>query len=375
MRVLFTSTPGFGHLFPMVPLAWAFRCAGHQVLVAAPTQIAKAVRSAGLEHSTVGGTQAPLQLRLEEAHPAGDRNFSVEPWVELAERAVAGTIDVVREWRPHLVISDFADFAGPIAATLAGVPKVSHHWGLHVSDELLGSLLRGQTLRRLHALYERVGLQPQDVAPNVTIDLCPPSLVRFDNHGWLRMRHIPYCGAGIRSPWLWAPRSRPRVCVSMGSVPTEAGVHGLRDVARGLADFPGEVILTGAGSRDSELGELPDNVRRGGWLTHDQVMPGCDAVIHHGGSGTVLNSALFGLPQLILPQMFDQFENAERMLASGAARVIEFGDRAPDEVHRQLDLLLTRRSYRDEATRLRFEIEAMPLPGEVVARLETRAWL
>lgn len=45
MRALFTTTPGLGHLFPMVPLAWAFRCAGHQVLVAAPTQIAHAVRS------------------------------------------------------------------------------------------------------------------------------------------------------------------------------------------------------------------------------------------------------------------------------------------------------------------------------------------
>lgn len=49
MRVLFTTTPGRGHFFPMVPLAWALRCAGHQVVVAAPPQIAESVRAAGLE--------------------------------------------------------------------------------------------------------------------------------------------------------------------------------------------------------------------------------------------------------------------------------------------------------------------------------------
>ncbi len=34
MRILFVITPGVGHAFPLVPLAWAFRGAGHDVLVA-----------------------------------------------------------------------------------------------------------------------------------------------------------------------------------------------------------------------------------------------------------------------------------------------------------------------------------------------------
>ena len=36
MRVLITSAPMHGHLFPLVPLAWALRAAGHEVLVASP---------------------------------------------------------------------------------------------------------------------------------------------------------------------------------------------------------------------------------------------------------------------------------------------------------------------------------------------------
>ncbi len=34
MRVLFVSYPAIGHVFPTVPLAWALRAAGHEVLVA-----------------------------------------------------------------------------------------------------------------------------------------------------------------------------------------------------------------------------------------------------------------------------------------------------------------------------------------------------
>jgi hypothetical protein len=34
MRALFVAGPGVGHVFPMVPLAWALRGRGHDVLVA-----------------------------------------------------------------------------------------------------------------------------------------------------------------------------------------------------------------------------------------------------------------------------------------------------------------------------------------------------
>ena len=34
MRILFTTAPLSGHYFPLVPLAWACRSIGHEVLVA-----------------------------------------------------------------------------------------------------------------------------------------------------------------------------------------------------------------------------------------------------------------------------------------------------------------------------------------------------
>jgi UDP:flavonoid glycosyltransferase YjiC (YdhE family) len=34
MRVLMVSAPGAGHVFPLVPLGWALRSTGHDVLLA-----------------------------------------------------------------------------------------------------------------------------------------------------------------------------------------------------------------------------------------------------------------------------------------------------------------------------------------------------
>src|SRR5215213_875649 len=47
MRVLFTSTRGAGHFGPLVPFARACVRAGHNVLVAAPSEAASMVRGAG----------------------------------------------------------------------------------------------------------------------------------------------------------------------------------------------------------------------------------------------------------------------------------------------------------------------------------------
>jgi L-noviosyl transferase len=38
MRFLFSTLPGLGHFFPIVPLAWGVRAAGHDVVVAPPSR-------------------------------------------------------------------------------------------------------------------------------------------------------------------------------------------------------------------------------------------------------------------------------------------------------------------------------------------------
>lgn len=44
-----------------------------------------------------------------------------------------------------------------------------------------------------------------------------------------------------------------------------------------------------------------------GYIPHLQLFPKLDAIIHHGGAGTTHAAALCGIPQIIIPQMSDQF--------------------------------------------------------------------
>jgi UDP:flavonoid glycosyltransferase YjiC (YdhE family) len=50
MRVLFSSTRGAGHLQPLLPYARALVARRHEVAVAAPEEVSKTVRDAGLPH-------------------------------------------------------------------------------------------------------------------------------------------------------------------------------------------------------------------------------------------------------------------------------------------------------------------------------------
>lgn len=338
MRVLLTTTPDRGHLFPMVPLAWALRCAGHHVLTTGPEATASDARSAGLEHVTTND--------------------------EHTEHRAADTVDLVGQWRPDIVISDPDERTGPLAATLAGIPAVRHQCGLHPA--------RTSDKEPDHPdiLHETFGLLPEETIPAATIDLCPPSLHHpRPDENVLSLRHTPFGGGGTPAPWLWSPHARPRVCISLGTTPTDERDHSLRAVAEELSDLDGEVVVTGV-DRTAGTPVLPGHMRTAPWLPHDQVLPTCDVIVHHGGSAVAMNALRFGLPQLLMPRTSEQKQNAHRLVQCGLARSVELGERPEGLLRQEVEWLLAEHAHRGHALRVRAEIEEMPAPGQVVAELE-----
>lgn len=51
-----------------------------------------------------------------------------------------------------------------------------------------------------------------------------------------------------------------------------------------------------------------------------RLLPRCAAIVHHGGIGTVACALAAGIPQLIAPFAYDQFDNAARIDRMGAGR-------------------------------------------------------
>jgi vancomycin aglycone glucosyltransferase len=54
-----------------------------------------------------------------------------------------------------------------------------------------------------------------------------------------------------------------------------------------------------------------------GYTSHHKLFPLMSAVIHHGGSGTTHTAAWAGIPQVVLPQLSDQFRWSERIWTLG----------------------------------------------------------
>ena len=52
------------------------------------------------------------------------------------------------------------------------------------------------------------------------------------------------------------------------------------------------------------------------------ILPKCSAIVHHGGIGTLAQAIRAGIPQLIRPQAFDQFDNADRIYTLGLGSFI-----------------------------------------------------
>jgi rhamnosyltransferase subunit B len=65
---------------------------------------------------------------------------------------------------------------------------------------------------------------------------------------------------------------------------------------------------------------LPDGVVHTNYAPFDALPPRAAAVVHHGGIGTLSEALAAGVPQLIQPMAFDQFDNASRACRLGVPR-------------------------------------------------------
>ena len=79
------------------------------------------------------------------------------------------------------------------------------------------------------------------------------------------------------------------------------------------------ILLTGAHGEGTML--APD-ILACGYAPYSQLFKRAEAVVHHGGIGTVAQALSAGCRQLVVPFFFDQFDNADRLVALKVARQV-----------------------------------------------------
>jgi rhamnosyltransferase subunit B len=64
-------------------------------------------------------------------------------------------------------------------------------------------------------------------------------------------------------------------------------------------------------------GTLPKGVRHFEYIPLQHILPHIDALVHQGGIGTCAQALRCGVPQLIRPMAYDQYDNAWRLKRLG----------------------------------------------------------
>ena len=381
MRVLVTTPAGLGHIHPMVPLARALAHRGHEVRWALPEQVAGPVAERAIEVIPIAAREPITPQEVIRRFPeVGNLPLRERPDAMFGKLFGAmatppmleGLEPIALDWRPQLVIADAAEFAGHIVAARLGIPSVTKGFGA-----LLPEVRVARAAEEVAALWSSRGLEPRPYGgayDHLYIDIYPPEMqVEGGEHVPHRqlMRPVTDDGAADGStPSLpRARRDRPLVYVTMGTVFNDP--EPLRRAVEGVRALDVRVLATvGPAAVPAVLGDQPDHVVVESYVPQTAVLPHCDVVVSHGGSGTVLGALMLGLPQVCLPQGADQFLNAKAVAASGAGLSITPDAASGDSIREAVAAVLSDEFYRKAAHRVAASIESMPPVEDVAAVLE-----
>lgn len=404
MRVLFATWAASAHLYNLVPLAWAFVAAGHEVRIASQPALASTLAATGLPGITLGsdvdvaglneragGAERPVEVFRH--HPDSLSWDQMRRGYELFRYAVEAFNDpfvddlvrFARDWRPDLVVWDPMTFAGAVAARACGAADARLLMGLDVWAPMRQRYLKllqeqpssqrvdpvgdwlAETLGRFDLTFDE-----QAVTGRWTIDQLPADLRSSATPGLVPMRYVPINGNTLVPTWLSEPPAAPRICLSLGVSRSEfrdlrkITEEQVADIVAALADLDVEVVAT---LPPEVIDPVPPNTRVVPYVPLHALLPTCAVMVSHAGTGTSSNALLCGVPQVLAPRDFDTPLRAARLAELGAALTVGFDDITGTEVRDAVRRILDDGSFRDAARRLQQRVLAEPSPAEVAASL------
>ena len=403
MQVYLVTFGSRGDVHPLLGLGQALRARGHTATVLTNPAFAAQVAQAGLGFVPVGAEQDYHDTISHPKlwHPVDGLGVM---WRYLLRPALRPTYEALRGLcsgtggRPPLVLASPLAMGARVAQESLGLRLCS----TYTAPTLLRSLRDPLTIARWQVppavpswarravwrLLDRAKLDP----------LVTPALEAL--RGELGLPRRPPAQGGVFDRWVHAPQGGLALFPEWFAptqpdwpVPVHRGAFPLYDEplsgapeggeARALQAFldagPAPVVFmpgsaqqgttgffTAAVAACRQLGlrgvllghaqELhaqgsPDTLWAAPYVPFARLLPRARALVHHGGIGTCAQGLRAGLPQLVWPQAYDQFDNAMRLEQLGTGRRLH--SQAPDAgaMAQQLGSLLASRSVADACRR------------------------
>ena len=371
-HVVFATVGSLGDLFPFLAIGRVLADRGHRITVATHPVHRDVVERAGLVFAGASGMPEPDDREVFTAkafHPWRGPAFVVRDFAAADVAASHAKLAPLCEGADVLVTSTLA-FAGQILGeTLEAAGRL--RWlsavlapasllaagdmpatGLAPFDRFFAaSPVRGRLLQRLsrrvtrgwtapvRAFRRELGLPPESprgdpfhrgqFAPRGVLALFP-ELFGKPQPDW--PPHTWPCGfARYAQPEALDPvladflgAGSPPLVFSLGSTAVHANAGFLREsLAAALALGRRAVLFTGSAAMRARLPTtLPDGILAVEYAPHAAVFPHAAVAVHHGGVGTSAEALHAGVPSLVVPHGFDQYDNAARLHRLGVAEAL-----------------------------------------------------
>lgn len=384
MRVLVTTQPGIGHLNSLMPLARALRASGHEITFATSASFRQRIEERGFDAVAAGmdfveARAADSFADLGRIAPrAASIQWAKSVWLGPAARAMAADVrEVIAAWKPDVVVHDFWEFGGPLAAERAGIPSACLGRTYFRPADQLATFFSDQ----LRGLRASAGVDAEAGADHLYrylyLDLYPPALQlsapRLPTVH--RVRPGPFAVDGAIPEWLSRlDDSRPTIYASLGTVFAE-GAGLTRRIVEACVDLDVNLIVSRGSSADgsSPPGAGPEKIQVHDYVPQPLVLEACDVFITHGGSNSIIEALMNAVPMLCLPLSAEQPVNAINCHRAGVALWVDPEKADPPTIRRHCARLLGDPIFRRRATEAQEEMAALPPVSHAVALLERLA--
>ena len=312
--MLFITGDIGGNVPPTLAIATELAARGHRVIVAGLEP--RADRAAGeLELRSLRALDG-----MDVRPPAGPLGHTPALTRMAVGRALAREVGALIDAQsPDAVIVDGVMLASIRAAVSAGVPTA-------VLFHSLGAFwAAGMASRGANLAMRPLGLAPLALLRRADALLLPTDPVLDPAHAvdgpidfeWIGTTE-PGSSAGPRGD---GPK---RVLVSLSSAWQRGQADVYRRILAALAPLPIEVAVTTGGVQLDGALTAPSNTVIHARVPHEQLMPGIDLVIGHGGHSTTMKAVSHGIPLLVVPldRTSDQPLIGRTIEAAGLGRTI-----------------------------------------------------
>lgn len=397
-RFLFSTTAGYGHFHPLVPLARALQQAGHEVAFAASPALRRLVEASGFAFFAAGAEretdpeyqQFKAQLRSMPGGLDAEMLIYSRLFCGIAPRLkTPDLVEIGRSWQPDMFIREAAEYGAVIAAEHLGLP----HAAVSFATSLQGLAIFEQgAAAQLDPIRRRWGLAPDPALSSlyryVFLVYAPPGFalqaagagaavsIPARTH-FIRPEFFDQAGPERLPDWVARLPAQPTVYVTLGTEVNktpELYPSVLQTIISGLRDLRVNLIVTLGRDKDpADFGPQPANVHIERYIPQSLLLRECDLMVMHGGSNSLLAALDTGLPMVVVPLIADQFFNAHVTHGIGLGRVVQREQLTPASIREAAEEVLSNPMYRQTAGRLQAEMHALPGQEYAVGLVERAA--